>query len=37
MSRRYCFLDEPTTGIDQSGREVLALLDTLKVQFGLTL
>jgi zinc transport system ATP-binding protein len=32
------FLDEPTTGIDQSGQEkFLALLDSLKQQFGLTL
>jgi zinc transport system ATP-binding protein len=32
------FLDEPTTGIDQSGQEkFLALLGALKGQFGLTL
>jgi zinc transport system ATP-binding protein len=32
------FLDEPTTGIDQAGQEkFLALLKTLKAQFGLTL
>jgi zinc transport system ATP-binding protein len=32
------FLDEPTTGIDQAGQEkFLALLDTLKQQFHLTL
>jgi zinc transport system ATP-binding protein len=35
---KILFLDEPTTGIDQAGQEkFLALLNTLKKQFGLTL
>ena len=35
---RILFLDEPTTGIDQSGQEkFLVLLKTLKAKFGLTL
>lgn len=35
---KILFLDEPTTGIDQSGQEkFLALLNVLKAKFGLTL
>ncbi len=35
---KILFLDEPTTGIDQSGQEkFLTLLNSLKHQFGLTL
>jgi len=35
---RILFLDEPTTGIDQSGQEkFLVLLHTIKTKFGLTL
>lgn len=35
---KLLFLDEPTTGIDQGGQElVLQLLDNLKLQLGLTL